>query len=134
MAHYKVLSFDKYSGSLTIQFAENVPPLNVDVPINETGLFMTGQELDQYIQGFVPTWHIDRLEKLKNGVSNVAEVEALVDPAQEVILPSIPQVSDEELATRKMLLEIAEEQRIAKILVKFGVLTEDPTAIPNTTL
>jgi hypothetical protein len=134
MAIYKILSFDKYTGSLVVQFAENIPPLNVDVPINEAGFFITGQELDQHIQGFVPTWHIKRLEKLKSGIPNVAEVESLVDPAQEVTLPSIPQASDQAIANSQMWQELEFKKNVAKVLVEFGVLDTDPTQIPAATL
>jgi hypothetical protein len=136
MAHYKVLSFDKDTGSLVVQFAENMEPLSIDVPINEAGLFVTGQELDQYIQGFIPTWHLERLEKLKNGISNAADIEALVDLTQEAALPSTPQVqvNEEEIANRQMWADLAFKRNVSKVLVEFGLLDTDPTQIPTATL
>jgi hypothetical protein len=133
MAIYKILSFDKNSGSLTVKFAENMAPFNIDVPLDANNLFITGEELEQYIQGFIPTWHLERLEKLKNGIANVSEIESLVS-TEEVALPSIPEMSDEEKANLKMWKQLEEEKTIARALVKFGVLTEDPTVIPSATL
>jgi hypothetical protein len=133
MASYKIVSFDKNAGSLIVKFAEDMAPLNVDVPLDTNNLFITGQELEQYIQGFIPTWHIERLEKLKNGIANASEIESLVSP-EEVALPSISEMSDKEKANVQMWKQLEEEKTIARVLVKFGVLTEDPTVIPNTTL
>ena len=134
MAHYKILSFDKYTGSLVVQFAENMAPVSIDVPLNNDNLFITGQELDQYIQGFIPTWHMERLEKLKNGVANANEIESLIVSTEEMLLPSAAIVSDEEKANIQMWADVAEEQRIAKILIKFGVLAENPTEIQTSNL
>jgi hypothetical protein len=134
MAIYKILSFDKYTGSLVVQFAENMTPINIDVPLNNDNLFITGQELDQYIQGFIPTWHMERLEKLKSGITNANEIENLVASTSETNLPLIPeapQMTAEELSALQMRMQLAEEQRIAKILVRLGVLATDPTEIPT---
>ena len=134
MAHYKVLSFDKYSGSLVVQFAENMAPISIDVPLDNDNLFISGQVLEQYIQGFIPTWHMERLEKLKNGVANANEIESLIVSTEEMLLPSAAIVSDEEKANIQMWADVAEEQRIAKILIKFGVLAENPTEIQTSNL
>jgi hypothetical protein len=134
MATYKILSFDKNTGSILVQFAENMTPLSIDVPINEAGLFVTGEELEQYIQGFIPTWHIERIEKLRTGVANSDDINTLVAPAAEVVLPVVPEITSEEEANRKMWIELEEEKKVARVLVKFGLLTEDPTVIPTATL
>jgi len=134
MASYKILSFDKNTGSLVVQFAENMAPLNIDVPLTNDGLFIVGEELEQYIQGFIPTWHIERLEKLKNGIANVSDIESLVSPTEEVVLPVVPELSVEEQANAKMWFDLEEEKRVARVLVKFGLLKEDPTIIPSTIL
>ena len=134
MASYKILSFDKNTGSLVVQFAENMAPLNIDVPLTNDGLFIVGEELEQYIQGFIPTWHIERLEKLKNGIVNVSDIESLVSSTEEVVLPVVPELSAEEQANAKMWFDLEEEKRVARVLVKFGLLKEDPTIIPSTIL
>ena len=134
MANYKILSFNKNTGGLVVQFAEDMAPLNIDVPLDANNLFIVGEELEQYIQGFIPTWHIERLEKLKNGIANASEIEILVAPAEEVVLPSVSEISAEEKANLQMWKQLEEEKTIARALVKFGLLTEDPTAVPTTTL
>jgi hypothetical protein len=102
----------------------------VDVPINSDGLFITGQELDEYIKGFIPTWHLERLEKLKEGISNVNDianlVEAVPSPQESIIAAA------EVNKNAEMWREVQFEQSVAKALVKFGVLESDPTAIPVT--
>lgn len=134
MANYKILSFDKYTGCLLIKFAENISPLSIDVPLTNEGLFIVGEELEQHIQNFIPTWHIERLEKLKSGIANASEIESLVSPVEETVLPPTPQVSPEELANLEMWENFKFEQKVAKALVKFKILETDPTEITNTTL
>jgi hypothetical protein len=77
---------------------------------------------------------MERLEKLKNGVANANEIESLIVSTEEMLLPSAAIVSDEEKANIQMWADVAEEQRIAKILIKFGVLAENPTEIQTSNL
>lgn len=82
MATYSIINFDKQAGQLLVRFHPEMQPLSVDVPIID-GRYLAGEALDEYIKNFIPTWHIERLEAIKNGVSNEAELAALVTPEDE---------------------------------------------------
>jgi hypothetical protein len=126
MSTYKVIDFNEATGQIFIDFAEGMTPLIVDVPIKD-GLYITGAELDQYIKGFIPTWHLERHAQITAGVANVQELKNLVVQTVDTELPAFVQQSVENAA---MLAEEQFEQHVAKVLVKFGVLESDPTAIP----
>lgn len=130
MSTYKVLSFNENTGQLVIEYAQGLTPLSVDVPI-QNGLYITGEELDSYVQGFIPTWYLERQTQINAGISNVNELKSLVEETANVELPTAStqeQLQAEENA--KMWAQLQFEQNIAKVLVKFGVLEADPTVIP----
>jgi len=133
VASYKVIGFNKASGSITISFAENMAPISVDIPLNEMGVYITGDELDSYIQGFIPTWHLERVNKITAGIPNESDIEALVElpeSTEEIRLEESPEVT----ANIAMWQQLETERQIAKVLVKFGLLAEDPTVINMSTL
>jgi hypothetical protein len=130
MSTYKVLSFNEINGQLTIEFAKELAPLTVDVPI-ENGLYIAGEALDTYVQGFIPTWFIERQAQINAGVANAEVLKALVEQTADVEVPT--SLTAEQLQAQensKMVSELLFEQSIAKVLVKFGVLASDPTVIP----
>jgi hypothetical protein len=134
MTTYKIIGFDKTTGVISIQFDEKMAPLAIDVPLTDQGLYITGEELNQYIEGFIPTWHLDRFNKIASGIPNEAAIESLVEPPAPV---EISEVATQQVVTDmniEMWQQHEMESQIAKILVKFGVLQEDPTAINVTTL
>ena len=130
MAIYKILSFNETTGQLTIEFAQGMSPLSVDVPIKD-GLYITGEELDVYVQGFIPTWHIERQAQINQGVANAQELKVLAEQTNPVELPTVltPEQQQTE-ENQKMWAEVQFQKNVAKALVKFGVLTSDPTIIP----
>lgn len=131
MSTYKVLEFNENTGQLVIQFAQGLAPLSIDAPI-ENGLYITGEALDNYVKGFIPTWHLERQAQISAGVANVEEIKALVEQTAGVEVPTTltPEQQQAE-ANAKMWAELQFEQNVAKVLVKFGVLASDPTAIPT---
>ena len=130
MASYKVLEFNKNSGQLIIEFAVGVTPLAVDVPI-KNGLFITGAELDEYVQGFIPTWHLERQVQLNAGIPNASALEQLVETQSEVELPTVLTPEQEQaIENEAMWAQVEFERKVAAVLIKFGVLTSDPTNIP----
>jgi len=130
---YKIINFIAAEGKVEVEYDANQAPLFIDVPLNENGLFITGQELDTFIQGFIPVWHLERLEKLKNGVDNANDILSLVQQADK---PVIEQSSTNVVisANTEMWTEVEFDKQVAARLVKFGVLETDPTAISTTTL
>jgi hypothetical protein len=130
---YKIINFIAAEGKVEVEYDANQAPLFIDVPLNENGLFITGQELDTFIQGFIPVWHLERLEKLKNGVNNSNDILSLVQQSDK---PVIEQSSTNVVtnSTNQMWTEVEFDKQVAARLVKFGVLETDPTAISTTTL
>jgi hypothetical protein len=132
MEQYKILSFNKELGQLIVEFAVGMQPITIDVPI-KNGLFITGAELEEYVQGFIPTWFIERQRQLNVGVTNASELEQLIAGQNEVELPVVLSPEQEqEAANAAMWAQQKFESDIAKVLVKFGVLETDPTEIPVT--
>jgi len=128
MSAYKIINFDEFTGQLVIEYAVGMSPLSIDVPI-EDGLYITGEKLENYINGFIPVWHIERINQINNGIANKDELKALVVQNNEnVVLPTI-QASPED-SNAKMWADIEFEQKVASALVKFGILDSNPTEIP----
>lgn len=125
---YKIIGFSKDTGSLVIKFDPNMAPISVDVPLDEQGSYIVGEALDTYIKGFLPVWHLERIAKIKNGVPNEGQLESLIE--EDTFPAPASTISEEEIANQKMWEQLEFERRVAKALVKFGVLAEDPTIIP----
>jgi hypothetical protein len=132
---YKIVGFNETSGSLLVKFAENMQAFAIDVPLNAEGLYITGQELEQYIEGFAPTDFINRNSQIAAGIANVADIQALVVEDTQQTEDNLPIVlTPEEIANKQMWQDLQFKKNVAKVLVELGVLTTDPTEIPNTTL
>jgi hypothetical protein len=82
MTTYVITKFNEDAGQIIVRFDANMSPVAIDLPI-ENGVYPTGAALDQYIKGFIPTWHIERLNTLKAGIPNAAEIAALVVPEEQ---------------------------------------------------
>jgi hypothetical protein len=130
MANYKVLEFNEFTGQLVVEYAVGMSPIAVDVPIKD-GLYITGEELNVYVQGFIPTWYLERQSQINAGVSNVEELKGLVEQTAKTAIPTTLTLEQQQADERaKMWSVIQFERDVAKALIKFGVLTTDPTAIP----
>ena len=130
MAAYKVLEFNKNSGQLVIEFAVGMAPISIDVPIKD-GLFIVGSELEEYVQGFIPTWHLERVAQLNIGIPNSANLEQLAETQPEIELPTVLTPEQEQVVENAAMWQQVEfEKKVAAALIKFGVLTSDPTVIP----
>ena len=131
MQAYKIIHFDKTIGSIVVEFSKELAPVAIDIPINDAGNYITGEELDQYVQGFIPTWFLDRKAKIANGIPNESVIESLVQPNE---IPA-ETLETQEISNEIMSFENYEaEKLIAKTLLKWGILTEDPTIIETTRL
>ena len=127
---YVIKEVNKATGQLIVEFSVGMQPLAIDVPIKD-GLFITGSELEGYIQGFIPTWYLERQQLLNAGVGNASELEQLVSVQPEIDLPVvISPEQEQEAKDSAMWTQRKFESDVAKVLVKFGVLDADPTEIP----
>jgi hypothetical protein len=130
MSLYKVLDFNETSGQLIIQVAQELAPLAIDIPLKD-GLYITGDELDNYIKGFIPVEFIERQLKINQGVANASELRALVQKTEVIEPPTIkPPEQIQADANAEMWRQLNFERDVVKVLVKFGVLQSDPTSIP----
>jgi hypothetical protein len=137
MINYQIYSFNKDLGSISVQYKNGeqvVATYNVDIPLTDAGLFITGEELNSYLLAMYPQHVIDRQNKLTAGVANVADIESLIVPLEGIEPFTNAELTEQEQANRKMWVELEEQKRIAKILVKLGVLDADPTVIPVASL
>ena len=83
MISYKIIEFNETIGQIKILVEEfGIIPINLHPDDNDC--YPTGQELDNYIRGFIPVHELERLEKVKI-VSNSAEIQSLIEP-----LPTAP--------------------------------------------
>jgi hypothetical protein len=87
-SNYKIIKFNEATGQIIVRFRD-MEPISVDLPIDAEGNALSGNQLSDYLRGFIPTWHYDRLEKISSGISNAAEIHALVEPepTEEVSQP-----------------------------------------------
>jgi hypothetical protein len=125
---YKIRSFNRDNGSIVVEFME-FPPFNIDLPI-KNGRYPEGDALDTYVKGFLPIHTIERKQNISVGIENADVIAAMVEeqPAQQAL--EATELSAEALANAEMWAAQQFESQVAKVLVKFGVLTEDPTVIP----
>jgi hypothetical protein len=105
---------------------KDVATYAIDVPV-VNGAFITSTALDAEIRHRAPTWLIDREQQIKTA-TGFNDIVALVqeNPA--------PPVNVEAQANAEMWAQVEFEKKVAKALVKFGVLQSDPTAIEVTQL
>jgi hypothetical protein len=90
--NYQITSFNRATGSIEVLFKDGDEQLaiyNVDLQINDNGLFIAGEELDAYLKAMFPQHIIDRRQKLAAGIANANEIEALVVPLPPPPLPEI---------------------------------------------
>jgi hypothetical protein len=120
MSSYTIIGFDESNGSLQIKYAENMAPISVDVPIRNNA-YIVGEELDIYVQGFIPTWHLERINAIQQGVANVVEIKNLVQeqPVANVSTIETPSVSEEVAAWEQQ----AFEDSVNAVLVKHGLIS-----------
>ena len=83
MLSYRIIKFNQSTGSIVVQYKKDdvvIATYNFDIPIDDGGLYLVGDELHERLMSMMPTQWIARMESLANGVANAADIEALVDP------------------------------------------------------
>lgn len=122
---YTIVRAAPETGQIEVQYTENGKAFGVyivDVPIVD-GAFLTGQALHNEIMHRAPTWAIEREHAVKTATGFDA-IEALVKT------PAVPLIDKEARANAEMWMQVEYEKKLAKALVKFGLLESDPTTIP----
>lgn len=89
---YQIIDFNESHGSITVAYknnGESFATYNIDVPLDANNNFIVGSELDAYITNMFPTAVLNRMETLKKGVPNAANIQALVVAPQPAV-PTTP--------------------------------------------
>ena len=118
---YTIKQFNPYTGQLTVEFNPAVGAFSIDIPLTQDGLYVTGDALVEYINGFEPKDYIDRKQKVAAGIANSAEIAAL---AETVYTESDPT----EAAAARIAIEQAKaaemEKYVKASLIKYGLISE----------
>lgn len=77
--NYTITDFNPSLGQLTVEL-ENGLTFAVDIPFDAQGQYVSGPDLDAYIRAMAPVGYLDRLQQISQGVSNSADIAALVTP------------------------------------------------------
>lgn len=71
---YKIISFDNTTGTIAVVWDYNQQTHTISLPI-ENGAYLTGEHLDQYIRGFFPIQHYERMEQIQSGIANESNID-----------------------------------------------------------
>lgn len=88
MLNYQIIAFDPVLGSIQVLYKngeEYLATYNVDIPLTDDGLYITGEKLNSYLMSLFPTSVMLRIEQLDAGIPNSDEIEALVDPLPPIL-------------------------------------------------
>lgn len=126
---YQIIRATPEIGQIEVLYKEGEKLLGtyaIDVPVVD-GVFLTGNALHEEIMHRAPTWATQREQE----VALAAGFDQIVALVQE--LP-VETPNPEAAANAAMWAQVEFEKKVAKALVKFGVLATDPTAIGVTQL
>ena len=124
---YQIIFANAEIGQIEVLYKENnvgVAAYAIDVPIVD-GAFLTGAELDVEIQHRAPVWLGIRKQELANA-TGFDKISALVQP---ITKQDAPEVDPSKAANTAMWAQVEYEKKLAAALVKFKVLSADPTTI-----
>lgn len=121
--NYVINNFNEATGQVIVKFNSGSSKFSVDIPLTTEGLYITGAELQAYINGFEPRDFNERAAKITAGISNASDIAALVVPAEDE-----PSLTPEQVAEQ---LAAAEAQKAAELnkyikaaLLKYNLITE----------
>lgn len=126
--NYKIVGATASLGQIEVAYFEGEKQYGVyaiDVPVVE-GAFLTGDALHAEIMHRAPTWAPERERSVAAAVG-FDKIQSLVQAFEPN--GSVAPLSLEEQANRAMWEEAEFEQRVAKVLTKLKVLSENPTEI-----
>lgn len=77
--NFVIRAFNEAEGQVIVEF-DGIPPMAIDLVLDENGNVPEGDELDAAIRSYFPVWIIERRNKLAAGIPNAASVHARVVP------------------------------------------------------
>lgn len=116
---HKIIGFSAEAGQVAIRYSDSAPPIAVDLPINDEGLFPIGDELHSYLSGFIPFVDTRRKDALAAGVANAHAIEALV-VHEEPVLPQETEPSPEAIEAAERFEQEEFDLRMRQSLVRLG--------------
>jgi hypothetical protein len=118
---YTIKQFNPYTGQITVEFNPVAGAFSIDLPLTQEGLYVTGDALVQYINGFEPKDYIDRKQKVAVGIVNSAEIAALAETVYTE--PDPTEAAAAQIAAEQA--KAAEMEKYVKAgLIKYGLITE----------
>lgn len=126
---YQIIRATPEIGQIEVLYKDGEKLLGVyaiDVPVVD-GAFLTGDALHEEIMHRAPTWATQREQEV-TAATGFDQIVALVEE-----LP-IGEPTTEQQANAAMWAQVEFEKKLAKALIKFGLLASDPTAIEVTQL
>ena len=124
---YQIIAANAEIGQIEVLYKQDgtaVATYAIDVPI-VNGAFLNGAELHAEIQHRAPVWINARKQELANA-TGFDEIVALVQP---ITHSNTPENANGNAANMAMWEQVEYEKKLAAALVKFGVLSNDPTTI-----
>jgi hypothetical protein len=103
---YKIVKLDEINGQIIVR-PEGYDLVAIDLPVDSDGLVPEGDELNNYIQGFLPYYHLDRKNQLINGIKNIDAINKLVEPEPEIL---VVEEQEPELTEDEKLAVFVEER------------------------
>jgi hypothetical protein len=120
---YTIQKFDESTGQATIKFDSGPGKFSVDIPLTAEGLFITGEALQTFINGFEPKDFIERATKIAAGIPNASEITALVVPAEDELTLTTEQIAEQVAAAEAQ--KAAELNKYIKAaLLKYNLISE----------
>lgn len=92
---YIIRNYDAGTNSILVEFT-GYGAWNIDLPIVD-GKIPEGEELEQCIQSFAPTYIAERQAQIAAGITNTDSITSRVVPYPPQPVPVLPTMSDEVL-------------------------------------
>lgn len=103
---YKIRVFDDKTGSIALSLHRGdteVGNISIDLPLNDSDQYPTGDELDTIIKAYIPYDYYNRIEKISGGISNASSISELVEAYPDV---DVDGVLDDEQAFVASVVDI----------------------------
>jgi hypothetical protein len=111
---HKIRIFDEEDGNIQVSIHKEdgteLGLIAIDLPFDADGNYLVGDALNTYITEFIPNEHYTRKETVGAGISNKADVEAMVeaypasdDPMAESETESIEEIIDKRLKHHSLI-------------------------------
>lgn len=79
---YKIVHVDPINAQIVVEFLLiDGYRVAIDLPIDDNGEVPTGNNLDNYVKGFLPYYLVERKVKLSSGITNIDQLMQYVEPS-----------------------------------------------------